>query len=163
MGTKKLIQTLTFQLQALKELLQLLEQETDQLTAINIEAMAEINEKKEAALARIQEHTAPLRQLIIEVAAEIGLPANCPLGELTAKLAKQGYKGVVEIHGELNLVAEQVCQVAALNHEIAERFTGTLTQSLDFLTKVLSQSNVYGASGGYQQRPTGSVMINREA
>ncbi|HEY3308122.1 MAG TPA: flagellar export chaperone FlgN [Desulfuromonadaceae bacterium] len=163
MHIKNLGQALSLQLQALKELLELLEQETDEMTALNIEAMAEINAKKEAASARIQEHTAPLRQLISEVAAGVGLSVECPLGELAASLAKQGHKEIVTLHEQLNRVAKQVREVAATNHDIAERFAATLNQSLNFLTKVLSESNAYGASGSYQQRPAGAVMINMEA
>lgn len=163
MNLKNLNQTLILQLQALKELHELLEQETGQLTSINIEAMAEINAQKEAASARIQEYTASLRQLIADVAAGVGLPGDCLLGELVATLAKQGHKEIVQLHQQLNRMAEQVRAVAVTNHEIAERFAVTLNQSLTFITRILSQSSVYGASGGYQQRPTGAVMINMEA
>lgn len=163
MKIKKLSEALSVQQKDLEELLNLLERESRDLADVNIEAMVEINTKKEEVGARIQIHTATLRQLIGETAVDLGLSAASTLGELAARLKQQGNKEIPLQHEKLNKVAEQVQQVAAMNQEIAERFAATLNQSLNFLTRVLSQSTVYGASGGYQQRPTGAVMINMEA
>jgi flagellar biosynthesis/type III secretory pathway chaperone len=163
MKIKMLSEALSDQLKVFEELLALLERETQELANVNIEAMNEINVQKEDVGALIQVHTATLRQVIGETAISLGLPLNSSLGELAAKLKQQGNKEIILQHEQLNKVAERVQQVAALNHEIAERFSETLSQSLDFLTRIISQSSVYGASGGYQQRPTGAVMINMEA
>lgn len=163
MKIKMLSEALSVQQKVLEELLDLLERETRDLADVNIEAMVEINSQKEEVGARIQVHTALLRQMIGEAAVGLGLPGDSPLGELAARLGQQGNKEILLQHEQLNKVAEQVQQVAAMNHEIAERFAATLNQSLNFLTRIINQSSVYGASGGYQQRPTGAVMINMEA
>ena len=163
MKIKMLSEALSAQQKDLEELLELLERETHDLADVKIEAMVEINGKKEEVGARIQAHSAPLRQIIGEAAISLGLPADSPLGKVAAKLGQKGNKEIPLQHEQLNKVAERVQQVAAMNQEIAERFAATLNQSLNFLTRVLSQSTVYGASGGYQQRPTGAVMINMEA
>lgn len=163
MKIKMLSEALSVQQKDLEELLDLLERETHYLTDVNIEAMVEINGRKEDVGARIQAHTAVVRQMIDEAAASLGIPLNSTLSELAAKLAQQGNKEFLLQHKQLNEVAEHVRRVAAMNQEIAERFTATLSQSLNFLTRILSQSTVYGASGGYQQRPAGAILINREA
>lgn len=163
MKIKMLSEALKTQQSVLEELLDLLERETHELSSINIEAMDGINSQKEEVGARIMAHTAALRQKTGDTSVSLGLPLDTPLGELAAKLAQQGNRQIQLQHEQLKKVAEQVRQVAAMNHEIAERFTETLNHSLNFLTRVLSQSSVYGASGGYQQRPTGAVMINMEA
>ncbi len=49
-----------------------------------------------------------------------------------------------------------------MNLEVAQRFSSTVTLSLDLMTRLVNQSNMYG-TGGYQQRQTGAVIINMEA
>jgi len=163
MTIKRLSEALSGQQKVLEELLDLLKRETSELTDVNIEAMTEINSKKEELGARIQTHTAVLRQVIAETTNSLGLPSDLPFGELAAKLGRQGNKEIILQHEQLNAVAEQVRQVAAMNQEIAGRFADALNQSLNFLTRIINQSSVYGASGGYQQRTPGAVIINMEA
>lgn len=163
MTIKRLSEALSGQQKFLEELLDLLKRETSELTDVNIEAMAEINSKKEELGTRIQTHTAVLRQVIAETTNSLGLPSDLPFGELAAKLGQQGNKEIILQHEQLNAVAEQVRQVAAMNQEIAGRFADALNQSLNFLTRIINQSSVYGASGGYQQRTPGAVIINMEA
>jgi flagellar biosynthesis/type III secretory pathway chaperone len=163
MKIKILTDTLSIQLNLLEELLALLERETPELAGISLDAMAEINGLKEELTARIDEHTAPLRQTITEVAVSLGLPSNAALGEVAALLGKQGNKEIPRLHQDLKRMAEKVRQVATLNRDIAERFVSTVSNSLNFLAHILNQSPVYGASGGYQRRQAGAVMINREA
>lgn len=160
MDDKHFIGVLNSQLLLLKELLNLLEQETVALTDINLGVMETLNQKKEEAAANIETQSAVLRQALSELAAERGFPADIALGNVISLLAS---KDVSLLHGELNAVAQRVREVAALNREIAERFAETASSSLSLLTRVINQSNMYGASGGYQQRSTGSIMINREA
>lgn len=160
---KKLSEALSVQQNVLEEILDLLKRETIELTNVNIEAMAEINIKKEEVGARIQAHTAVLRQIIGETAVSLGLSPDSSFGELAAKQGQQGNNEFLLRQEKLNAVADQVRQMAAMNHEIAERFVDTLNQSLNFLTRIINQSSVYGSSGGYQQRPPGAVMINMEA
>lgn len=163
MKIRILADTLFLQMGLLGELLALLERETGELTGIHLDAMAEINGHKEDVAARIETHTAQLRQVIGEALVGAGLPPGATLGDLAALLKKQGNTEIPHLHRELNMLAERVRQAAAVNREIAERFAATVNQSLGFLAGILNQSNVYGASGGYQQRPAGAVMINMEA
>lgn len=163
MEIKKLTDELSAQLGLLKELQQLLQRETRELAEVKLAAMAEINVLKEELSKRIEAQGARLRQAISAVLACEGLPADGTLGQLAAKLEQQGRQEVSSLHGELNLLAERIRQALSVNREIAERFAASVKSSLELLARVINQSNIYGASGGYQQRPTGSVMINREA
>ena len=164
MKARELTAALSTQLKLLEELLALLERETPELAGVSLDAMAEINALKEDAVARIEAHTDPLRHTIAEVAASLGLPPDTTtLGEVAALLNKQGNADVQRLHQELNRVAEQVRQVAAMNREIAERFVSTVGNSLNFLARILNQSSFYGASGGYQRPQPGAVIINRKA
>lgn len=160
---KKLTTALSDQLKLLEELLALLEQETSSLAEINLDAMAGINGLKEGVVARIEEHTTPLRETLAEVAAGLGLPPHATLGEISVVLANQGNGEIRGLHQELNRVAARVRQVASVNRDIAERFVSTVSSSLNFLVRILNQSSVYGASGGYQPRQSGAVMVNRKA
>jgi len=158
---KTLTEILTIQLQLLEELRLLLERETRELGDMNLEAMAEVNRMKEELTGRIEAHTGPLRQAISTAARDAGLGSEATLGDVVAK-AKE--KDIPRLYRELNDSARQVQERAALNRDIAERFIATVSTSLNFLTRLINQASVYGASGGYQQqRPAGASIINKEA
>lgn len=163
MTIDRLTATLETQFHLLEEFFDLLSRETRELSDIHLEAMAEINIRKEALAARIEEHSALLRKELEEAASCEGLSPKATLGELADRCSQKGKKEVSRLHGELNRVADRIRQTIGINREIAERFSASIASSLELLTRVINQSSIYGASGGYLQRPTGSVMINREA
>lgn len=163
MTIHNLIAELEEQLHLLEEFLRLLNRETGELSDIHLDAMAEINIQKENIAARIETHSAVLRKEIEEAASHEGLTSKTTLGELADVCKQKGNMEVSRLHQELNGVADRVRQTISINSEIAERFAASLASSLELLTRVINQSNIYGSSGGYQQRATGSVMINREA
>lgn len=157
---KTLSEILSIQLQLLEELYRLLERETRELGDMNLDAMAEVNRLREGLTERIEAHTGLLRQELSRAAIDLGLAADATLGAVVAKTAQ---KEIPRLYRELNATARRVQDRAAMNREIAERFAATATTTLSFLTRLINQSNVYGASGGYQQHTSGSVMINKEA
>ena len=154
---------LVTQLNLLAELLSNLEQETPELADINLAALSEINSLKENMATRIDEHSVPLRQIISEVAVSLALPATSPLGTVAEQLGKLGNNEIPRLHQDLNRLTERVRQIASLNRDVAERFLVSVNNSLNFLTHLLNQSTVYGASGGYLRQQAGAFMINREA
>ena len=163
MAIHALIAALETQLHLLEEFFNLLSRETRELSDIHLDAMAEINNQKESAAALIETHSAVLRKEMEEAASREGLSSKAMLGELADACTRKGKKDVSLLHEELNTVADRIRQTISVNREIAERFAASVASSLELLTRVINQSKIYGASGGYQQRPTGSVMINREA
>jgi len=125
--------------------------------------MAEINTQKEEISSRIADHAEILRNTVKEAIFREGLSPNATLGELAYAIQKKGNREIARLYAELNAIADRVREVLAFNREIAERFAASVTSSLELITRLIKQSNTYGASGGYQQQPTSSVMINREA
>lgn len=160
---KKLTEALTLQLQLFDELSTIFRQELHEMSEINLDAMAAVNSRKEDVAARIETHSKSLRQLISAAAAAEGLSGEATLGELATAMAQKGSTDLLRLHRALNDGAERVRQDAIANREIAERFAAMVTNSLNLVTRLINQSNVYGASGGYQQRKTGAVMLNTEA
>lgn len=150
-------------LSLLQELHSLLKRETGEMSEVHLEAMVEINGRKEEIAERIQKSAWALRQAIDEAASRGGLDSKATLGELAAGHNQKGDSEVSRLHKELNATTDQIRERLNLNREIAERFAASLTSSLELLSRIINQSNTYGASGGYQQRLTGAVMINREA
>lgn len=163
MASQALIAALEKQLKLLEEFLSLLRRETRELSDIRIDAMAEINGLKEDNAARIETHSALLRKEIEEEASREGLSPKATLGELADVCKQKGTKDVSMLHEDLGRIADHIRQAISVNKEIAERFAASVTTSLGLLTRVINQSNTYGASGGYQQRPAGAVLVNREA
>jgi flagellar biosynthesis/type III secretory pathway chaperone len=160
---KNLVTALEQQMNLLGELQKLLTRETDELSGVHLDAMAEINIEKESVSSRIEAHTASLRGAIVDVATREGLSSRASLGELAAKLSQKGNRDVARFHAELNATSVNIKELLTLNREIATRFAASVGNTLDFLARVINQASTYGASGSYQQRPTGAVLINREA
>ena len=163
MELKKLIDEIATQTGLLNELLLVLERETTEMGEVNIAAMTLSNQTKEELIGRIAEHSPHIQQAVTRLAAREGLAGTASLGTVAEHVAKRGNRDVLAKQQQIRATAERVQQVAALNREIAERFSASVTSSLNLITRLINQSNVYGASGGYQVRPTGAVMINREA
>lgn len=160
---KNLIVALEQQLRLLEELHSLLKRETNELSDIHLEAMAEINVKKEDLSSRSAAHAEKLRAAIQEAASQEGLSSKASLGELAAGFSKKGNREIASLHAELNATGDQIKGLLALNQEIAERFAASVGSSLDFISRIINQTSTYGASGSYQQRSAGAVLINREA
>lgn len=163
MELKALIDTASEQSALMEQLLESLERETSELSEVKIDAMNQTNLEKEDLIRKISKHAPVLQNEIAAVAALEGLPSDVTLGVLAKYLAKQGRNELSEIHGMLKKTSASIKRVATMNRTIAERFASTISTSLDLITRLINQSNTYGATGGLQRRATGSVMINREA
>lgn len=163
MEIKKLIEEITIETGLLEELLKVFERETAEMANIDLTAMALSNEHKEDLIAKIHLHSPTLQSTISGLALREGLPETTSLATLAEYAAKKGNTELLSKQQKIRRTTERLQQVAALNREIAERFASNVTTSLGLITRLINQSNVYGASGGYQQRSAGAVMINREA
>ena len=163
MELKALANALSIQSGYFRELATSLERETRELSDINLEAMAEVNKQKEEIAVKIESHTEPLRLAIKNVALREGLNSEISLRELASAFKKKGNLEIPRLYGELKELADKNRELLTINREIAEKFAESVGTTIELLTRIVNQSNFYGSSGGYQQRPTGSVLINREA
>ena len=163
MAKHTLIIVLETQLRLLEEFFSLLHRETRELSDIHLEAMAEINSQKGHIAARIEAHSTLLRKEIAEAASREGLSPVAKLGEVADAFRQKGTRDVSRLHEGLNIVTDRIRQLISVNREIAERFAASVTSSLQLLTRVINQANTYSASGEYQQRTSGAVLINRKA
>jgi flagellar biosynthesis/type III secretory pathway chaperone len=159
---KTLTITLEQQLKQLEELQLLLNSETNELAEVHLDALAQINRQKEELSVRIEAQAATLQRELEEINSKEGLPAKTSLGELAARFSTKGMHELSKLHAKLNHTAEQVKQALALNREIAERFSSSIGLTLDLMSRIMNQSNTYGASGGYKQSLASAVMINRK-
>jgi len=160
---KNLVAALEEQLGLMKELHDLLKKETDQLADVKVAAMTETNARKEELSSRMYAHSAVLRTALQAGVLAEGLSPNATLGELVVIANRKGDRDIARLHSELNDLSGQVKDLLALNREIAEKFASSLGSSLEFISRIINQTSTYGASGSYQQRSAGSVLINREA
>lgn len=163
MSIDTLIVALKAQLHLLEEFFTLLSRETDELANIHLDAMAEINIQKKSLAARFEAHSVELRRELEDAVSREGLTLKATLGELADIYKLKGKTEVSRLHKELNTVTGRIRQTISINSEIAELFAESVTCSLTLLTRLINQSNTYGASGGYQRSTAGSIMINREA
>lgn len=163
MELKKLMAVAADQQKLLDELLRVLERETVEMGNVDVAAMTKTNEEKEELLKKIADCSSVMQQAISAVATREGLPSNASLGSIAEHLARKGVEEPRTRQMRLQRSSDKVRQVAAINREIAERFAMTVTTSLNLISRLVNQSNFYGSSGSFQQRPSGAVMINREA
>jgi hypothetical protein len=163
MEINKLAEVLNIQVKSFKAMASCLENETRAMTDINLEEMANLNKQKEEIAAKIESDTKLLMAAMKSVAEKHGLVSDIPLSELAAALRKKGNLEIPRLYSELKALADSNRRLLSVNREIAEKFAESVGTTIDLLTRVVNQSNFYGSSGGYQQRPTGSVLINREA
>ncbi|MSN25021.1 MAG: hypothetical protein GJV46_04045 [Geobacter sp.] len=163
MELKKLIETAATEAGFLDDLLVLLERESVELGNIDINGMDVSNQAKELLIRKISGHSPSLQQAVSACSVREGLPSSTSLVALAEHFSKKGNKELLLIQKQMSKTADKIKQAAALNQEVAERFAAMVTTSLGLITRLVNQSNVYGASGGYQQQRTSAVMINREA
>lgn len=163
MELKNLMEAVYAETRLLDEMLALLERETVELGKVDTAAMADSNLTKEKLISAIGEHSVTLKKAISDCSIMEKLDSGTTLGELAKHLAKKGNGELISCQQKLVATAEKIRQTTMLNQEIADRFTEMAATSLSLVSRLVNQSNVYGASGGYQQRTASAVMINREA
>lgn len=163
MVLKQLLDMLAEQSLLLEELLNVFERETVEMGDVNISEMSNSNQAKEELINKIAKNSQVVQQAVSQLAGNYSLPADTSLKVIAEHLAKKGNEELLLKLQQLSITTNRIQQVAALNMEIAERFSATITTTLTLITRLINQSNVYGASGGYQRNNTGAVMINREA
>lgn len=163
MEMKKLMEVIAVESGLLNELLQVLKRETAEMTDVDVAAMNLSNLAKDELIARINSHASLFQKALNRVAAVEGIASPVTLGTLVDHLVKRGNSDLLTHHQQMCATVEEIRQIAVLNRDIAERFAASVTSSLTLITRLINQSNVYGASGSYQQRPASAVMINREA
>jgi len=144
----------------LKQLYRVLERETEELGNISLEAMARTNLEKEKLMGQIETNAEAFRQAIAAAGADAGLAPGVTLAEVAAGSRQ---KDMAKLYQELLAAVQGVQRRAATNHRIAANFKTTTGSTLNFLARLINQSSMYGASGGYQQGMSGAVMINRKA
>jgi len=159
-SVKKLAEAISTESSLMEKLKNLLEREMHALSGIKIESLDSINSEKEALLAEMLIAAASLRSSVDELAGKHALPASSAFDDI---VKASGVPELSRLREILNAITEKTRNQAELNREIAERFAETASSTLNILTGLINQTNLYGANGGYQQRQTGSIMINREA
>jgi len=160
---KELEAALVRQLELQQELHAMLKRETRELSDVHVDAMAEINTLKNDISLRIADHGSILKKAIQEAAVREGLSSGATLGDLNIKLNNSGNGNIIRLYAELNVTADQIKELLSLNYEIATRFAASIGNSLDLISRIINQNSTYGASGCYQQRASGALLINREA
>lgn len=163
MNSKSLTDILNIQQGLLQELCSVLEHEAADMAKIQLSAMAEANRRKEELTTRIDATTPVLKKAMAVVAGEWGMKPSAPLSAIADEAEKRGSVSLARLCRSVKEGAQRVKALAGSNHDTAQRFIASVSNSLALITNVVNQSNVYGASGGYQQRKGGAVMINMEA
>ena len=163
MELKDLIEAVDVQNSQFSELRIVLERETSQLTSIDTVAMSESDRAKEELINRISKSSSLLQKAVTETAVHEGLPADSSLGAIAKHFAALGSWALLGKQEELLGTVTRVRQLSEINREIAECFASSVASSLALITSLINQSSVYGATGSYQRRPSGAVLINREA
>lgn len=163
MELNNLIDAIIIQENLLNELLTVLEHETTQLSDVDTAAMAMSDRAKEDLIAKIAQSSKVLQKSLAAMADREGLQANSSLGVIARQMAARGNRELLGRQEKLVSAVARVQDRSSLNREIAECFANSIASSLSLITRMINQSNFYGASGSYQRRPASAMLVNREA
>jgi len=160
MDMNMLEEKLRSQLQLYEQLRRLLEEETGALVRKKLDDMENITGQKNQLSEDIQEADASLRRIVSLLATERGFAPEVPLATIVASMGKQKISLLCRRLAE---TWQRIQDVSSLNGAISSQFIRTAQLAQESLCKLINNSNMYGASGGYVWRNSGSIMINKEA
>ncbi|HIJ80673.1 MAG TPA: hypothetical protein HPP76_03075 [Desulfuromonadales bacterium] len=163
MELKNLLNVISQHEQLLSELLVVLGRETTQMSSVDTAAMSDSDRLKEELIAKINLNSTALQKAISDVAVREGLASKSMLKTIAQQMAARGNRELLVRQEKLFGLVARVRQVSDLNREIAECFADSVATSLDLISRMINQSSFYGASGSYQRRSAGAMLVNREA
>jgi flagellar biosynthesis/type III secretory pathway chaperone len=160
--TQQLIEALTVKQGVLAELLQAMEAEQRSIMEANVELLDAEVERKNEALARLQQSAALSRQLMAQLAAELGLPAAGTLSELLPKVQPPAKEELQALQGKLLAMGDLLKQAESTNRSLLDGALLTVNRTLDFFSRVFSRTNTYGEAGRMVGGGASPRLIRRE-
>lgn len=162
-GTCDLIEALTRKEGAMEELVQLLAEEQRSIIELDLASLEIQVDKKKEAFARLERAASHCRQLMTQLAAELGLPEADRLSLLIPKVAPPQREELRGLQGKLLGLGNLLERVEADNGSLLQGALVTVNRSLEFFGRAFNRSTTYGEAGQMLGGGPRASIVCREA
>lgn len=159
----RLIALLSEKESALQELLHLLEEEQSCLVQQDMEMLQSQAEKKQELYGRLTNSTLLCRQLIDQLAGELGVVGAHNLSPLLPGLPQPQRETLQGLQSRLLELGNGLDRLSALNGQLLQGALLTVNRSLDFFGRIFNRSTTYGGAGQMVAGANSSRLLRREA
>lgn len=143
----ELIKALSEKGSMMDELLKLLEEEHRLIVKLDTANLETQMGKTRELFVRLESSANLSRQLMKQLAAELGLPEAAGLSPLLPKVALPHRKTLMELQRKLLETGAALDQLMAFNRELLYGALRTVNRSLEFFGHLFSRSTTYGKAG----------------
>ena len=147
----------------LQELLQLLEEERNSLLQHDMDKLQSLAKKKQELYDRLTGSARLCRQIIDQLATELGFTGAHNLSPLLQSLPQQQREILQGLQRRLLELGSAMLKLSSLNGHLIKGALLTVTRSLEFFGRIFNRSNTYGASGRLVGGASGPRLLRREA
>ncbi len=162
-SVQELIGLLTDNDRIVGELLQLLEEEQESIARLKGERVEEMAGRIRDLVGQLESAARNIRQLILRLAEELGLPSGATLSLVITKLPLGQKTTLEELRSRLLERGEMINRLLEFNRELLEGGLQAVNNSLQFFRAVMTRSNTYGGQGQLVDGSAGIRLVNREA
>ena len=148
---------------ALQELLGLLEEERSCLVQMDMEKLQSQTEKLQALYDRLAGSSRLCRQLIDQLAAQLGVAGAHNLSPLLPGVPQPQRETLQGLQARLLDLGRGLEKLSAANGQLLQNALSTVNRSLEFFGRMFNRSTTYGGAGRMVSGSSGPKLLRREA
>lgn len=160
---KELLAALEEKQLLLGQLEELLTQEQQAITNLDLDALDLLDQQKRHLLVQLEANTNATRQMIRSLAEQANLAPTATLSPVIASLAAPQRDRCTELQGGLLRVGKRVDRLLDFNRELLQTSLTTVTTSLDFFNRLFTRGTTYGDAGKMTANGSGVRLVSQEA
>jgi flagellar biosynthesis/type III secretory pathway chaperone len=162
-GIARLIELLTEKEGALQELLHLLEEEQACLVQLDMAKLQSQAERKQELYDRLTRSARLCRQLIDQLAGELGVAGAHNLSPLLPAMPLPQRETLQGLQQRLLDLGKGLEKLSSLNGHLLQGALGTVNRSLEFFGRMFNRSTTYGGAGQMVAVAPAARLLRREA
>ena len=160
---KDLLVALEVKQQLLGRLEELLTQEQQAITNLDLDQLDAVDQQKRHILVQLEENSNTTRQLIRSLAEQANLAPTVTLSPVIATLLPPQKDRCAELQRALIGIGKRVDVLLDFNRELLQISLTPVTTSLNFFNRIFSRGTTYGEAGKMQTSTSGVQLVSREA
>lgn len=159
----ELIGTLTENDRVIRELLQLLEEEQQDIARLNGDRVEAVAGRIRDLLSSLELAASDIRRILARLAGEVGLQDGATLSQIIPRLALPQRKALEELRAGLIERGELVNRLLEFNRELLSGGLQAVNGALDYFKSVMTRRTTYGDQGRLLDGSNDVRLVNREA
>ena len=160
---KELLTALETKQQLLGRLEDLLTQEQQAITNLDLNDLDRLDQQKRQLLVQLEANSNSTRQMIRSLAEQANLSPTATLTPVIASLSSPQRDRCNELQRALLQIGKRVDQLLDFNRQLLQTSLTTVTTSLDFFNRIFSRGGTYGDGGRMMSASTGVRLVSQEA